>query len=67
MTTDDLRWLFLAHLDAHARGHLMAPHERRALAALREVLSEDEELLGRVQARYRLDAEWRADRCGRTS
>jgi hypothetical protein len=61
MTTDDLRWFFLQHIDAQTRQQQTQPSERRALLALREILTEDEEFLGRVQARYHLSQTGRAE------
>lgn len=61
MTTDDLRWMFLQRIDSTTRHQHTRPIERRALLALREILTEDEEFLGRVQARFYLSQTGRAE------
>jgi hypothetical protein len=53
--------MFLQRIDSTTRHQHTRPIERRALLALREILTEDEEFLGRVQARFYLSQTGRAE------
>lgn len=60
MTPEQLRWALVDHLDCHGRHHQTPDTTRRALQVLRELLAEDDEIVGRILARLDRDKRMRS-------